>query len=90
MGQQNADPNVNFFEVQTTFYEYYNDYVATYRQQHGTDPSRVPGYKQFKRWEHFMAQRVSSTEHVLILQQHGKKVKSIASRWEPLMQETGH
>ncbi len=54
------NPNVNFFEVQTTFYQYYNDYVATYRQQNGTDPARVPGYKQFKRWEHFMAQRVSS------------------------------
>ena len=52
------DPTVNFFEVQRSFNEYYNDYVANYRQQFGTDPSRVPGYKQFKRWEAFMAPRV--------------------------------
>ncbi|HMT29121.1 MAG TPA: hypothetical protein PKD91_07570, partial [Bacteroidia bacterium] len=52
------DRNVNFFETQSTFYEYYNNYVSTYRQQNGTDPVRVPGYKQFKRWEGFMAPRV--------------------------------
>ena len=83
------NPNVNFFEVQTTFYEYYNDYVATYRQQNGTDPVRVPGYKQFKRWEHFMAQRVSADGTRLIPLMHGKKAKSIVSRWVLLMQETG-
>ncbi|MBL7913615.1 MAG: PKD domain-containing protein [Bacteroidia bacterium] len=54
------DPNTNFFEVQRSFNEYYNDYVANYRQQFGTDPSRVPGYKQYKRWEYIMAPRVGS------------------------------
>ncbi len=54
------NPNVNFYETQTTFYEFYNDYVSNYRQQNGVDPVRVPGYKQFKRWEWFMAPRVGS------------------------------
>jgi photosystem II stability/assembly factor-like uncharacterized protein len=52
------DPNVNFYEVRDAFNAYYNDYVANYRQQHGTEPAKVPGYKQFKRWEWFMAPRV--------------------------------
>lgn len=54
------DPNVNFFEVRDAFNEYYNDYVENYRLQHGTEPAKVPGYKQFKRWEWFMAPRVGT------------------------------
>jgi PKD repeat protein/photosystem II stability/assembly factor-like uncharacterized protein len=52
------DHNVNFFDVQREFNSYYNDYVANYRMQNGTEPARVPGLKQYKRWEWFMAPRV--------------------------------
>ncbi|HEX5003509.1 MAG TPA: T9SS type A sorting domain-containing protein [Bacteroidia bacterium] len=52
------DHNASFYEAQDLFYKYYNDYKAAYRQQNGTDPVKVPGYKQFKRWEWFMAPRV--------------------------------
>jgi PKD repeat protein len=52
------DPSVNFFETQDAFYQYYNEYRASYRQANGTDPVKVPGYKQYKRWESFMEPRV--------------------------------
>ncbi len=52
------DPNVNFYDVQREFNSYYNDYVSTYRQQNGSNPVRVPGLKQFRRWEWVMAPRV--------------------------------
>lgn len=54
------DPNVNFFEVRDAFNQYYQNYVENYRQQHGTAPVKVPGYKQYKRWEWFMAPRVGA------------------------------
>jgi len=54
------DHNASFYEAQDLFYKYYNDYKAEYRQLNGTDPVKVPGYKQFKRWEWFMAPRVYS------------------------------
>jgi len=54
------DPNVNFFEVQQTFEQYRSDYIANYRAQNGSDPAKVPGEKQFRRWEWFMKPRVES------------------------------
>lgn len=53
------DPNVNFHETQKVFYQYVEKYKTNYRQINGTEPTRIPGYKQFKRWEWFMAPRVS-------------------------------
>jgi len=55
------DPNTNFFETQKTFNQYCADYTATYKQANGTEPTKIPGYKIFKRWEWFMAPRVSAT-----------------------------
>jgi PKD repeat protein/photosystem II stability/assembly factor-like uncharacterized protein len=55
------DPNVNFFEVQKAFNQYAENYKASYRQIHGTEPAKIPGYKQYKRWEWFMQPRVSPT-----------------------------
>ncbi len=66
------DPTANFFDVQNAFNQYYYNYV----QQHGKESKEengilkvkqresefeVPGFEQFKRWEWFMAPRVSST-----------------------------
>lgn len=42
------DPNVNFYEVQRSFNEYWE----------GKDLANAKGWKQFKRWEYFMAPRV--------------------------------
>ncbi|MCF8331876.1 MAG: T9SS type A sorting domain-containing protein [Bacteroidales bacterium] len=41
-------PDVNFYEVQESFYKYWE----------GKEITRGNGWKQFKRWEHFMAPRV--------------------------------
>ncbi|TND04263.1 MAG: glycosyl hydrolase [Bacteroidetes bacterium] len=58
------DPEANFFETQQAFYSYAN----AKRQQLEQDPLalrdqngkvKIPGYKQFKRWEWFMQPRVS-------------------------------
>jgi PKD repeat protein len=54
------DPNTNYFEVRDAFQEYYDNYVQTYRQQHGVEPARVPGHKQFRRWEWFVKPRVNT------------------------------
>lgn len=54
------DPTSNFFEVRETFNEYHTKYVESYRLQNGTEPVKVPGYKQFKRWEWLMAPRVGA------------------------------
>ena len=55
------DPNVNFFETQKTFNQYRNDYIATYRlSNNNAEPAKIPGEKIFKRWEWFMAPRVSA------------------------------
>lgn len=45
------DPNVNFYEVQKSFHEYWKDRPM----------ERSKGYKQFKRWEYFMQPRVFPT-----------------------------
>ena len=42
-------PNVNFHEVQKSFYEYWE----------GKSVTKGNGWKQFKRWEYFMAPRVN-------------------------------
>src|SRR5688572_25905173 len=54
------DPNTNYFEVRDAFNDYYNEYVATYRQMNGAAPAKVPGYKIYKRWEWIVAPRVAS------------------------------
>ena len=54
------DPNTNYFEVRDAFNDYYTNYVATYRQQNGTEPAKVPGYKIYKRWEWIVAPRVGT------------------------------
>ena len=55
------DPKANFFETQKAFNDYVDAYKAEYRQSHNNeDPIRVPGFKQFKRWEWFQAPRVSA------------------------------
>ncbi len=62
------DPNVNFFEVQKTFEEYKEQELAAQARLLATKPlgtelttaeKRISGYKQFKRWEWFMAPRVA-------------------------------
>lgn len=55
------DPNANFFETQYAFNQYVDNYKSTYKQANGVEPAKIPGYKQFKRWEWFMAPRVSQT-----------------------------
>ncbi len=45
------DPNVNFYEVQRSFNEYWQ----------GKDLATAKGWKQFKRWEYFMEPRVYPT-----------------------------
>lgn len=55
------DPNVNLHETQKAFKQYVEKYKADFKQKNGTAPLRVPGYKQFKRWEWFMSPRVSQT-----------------------------
>ena len=52
------DPNTNFKEVQQAFEDYKSNYIAQYRLQNGSDPVKVPGEKQFRRWEWFMSPRV--------------------------------
>ncbi|MGB0523898.1 MAG: VPS10 domain-containing protein [Flammeovirgaceae bacterium] len=59
------DPNVNFYEVQKSFNDYY-----LYREKRGG------GYKQFKRWEHFMKRRTYPS---------GDRIPS-ASRWRESQQ----
>ncbi|MFM7767169.1 MAG: WD40/YVTN/BNR-like repeat-containing protein, partial [Bacteroidota bacterium] len=54
------DPNTNFKEVQQAFEQYKSDYIAQYRLQNGSNPVKVPGEKQFRRWEWFMAPRVGT------------------------------
>lgn len=55
------DPNTNFFETQKAFNKYCDDYRTSYKQVNGKAPEKVPGEKVFKRWEWFMAPRVSQT-----------------------------
>jgi photosystem II stability/assembly factor-like uncharacterized protein len=55
------DPTINFFEVQKAFQQYEKNYREQYRAKNGAEPEKIPGYKQFKRWEWFMAPRVSET-----------------------------
>ena len=43
-----ADPNANFYDIQKAAYEWFDQY--------GT--GKGSGYKQFKRWEHHMEERV--------------------------------
>lgn len=45
------DPNANFYDIQKAFYAEWKD----------KEPSKGQGYKQFKRWENFMAPRVYPT-----------------------------
>src|SRR6188768_4205182 len=47
-----SDPDKNFYEVRDAFNEYWKDKDRTVKGQ---------GYKQFKRWEHFMEPRVYPT-----------------------------
>jgi PKD repeat protein len=65
------DPNANFFDVQKAFYKQYgakeqemmkeriSRINKPYKAEDETD--EIPGYSQFKRWEWFMAPRVSAT-----------------------------
>jgi len=55
------EPNTNFFETQKAFSQYCADYTSTYKQANGTEPTKIPGYKIYKRWEWFMQPRVSET-----------------------------
>jgi hypothetical protein len=43
------DPNANFFETQKAFYTYWE----------GREMTKGSGYKAFKRWEYWMARKVS-------------------------------
>ena len=63
------DPNVNFFEVQKTFNDYYAKKERVMEREMKRASKRkgqveeenefeIPGYNQFKRWEWFMAPRV--------------------------------
>jgi PKD repeat protein/photosystem II stability/assembly factor-like uncharacterized protein len=56
-----VDQNVNLFEVQKTFNEHAQNYKAAYKKANGSEPNRIPGEKQFRRWEYMMAPRVSAT-----------------------------
>lgn len=47
-------PDANFYEVQKSFYEYWD----------GKEVTKGNGWKQFKRWEHFMAPRVDETGRI--------------------------
>ncbi len=66
------DPSVNFFEVQKDFNTYYKNaeremerknrrFFGKGHKDAGEEESEIPGYTQYKRWEWFMAPRVSST-----------------------------
>ena len=66
------DPNVNFYEVQKSFYKYYNKAEQKLEREKrklarktgvavAEGEMEVPGFEQFKRWENFMAPRVSPT-----------------------------
>jgi hypothetical protein len=66
------DPNVNFFEVQNSFNKYAakKDREVERERKRASkrkgeplseEESEIPGYFQYKRWEHFMTPRVSST-----------------------------
>ncbi len=48
------DPEVNFYEVQKSFYEYWD----------GKEVTKGNGWKQFKRWEYFMAPRVNDSGYI--------------------------
>lgn len=71
---QMKDNSVNFFEVQKTFNKYYKkasrelerekakpSYKKRDADAEPEEESEVPGYTQYKRWEWFMAPRVSAT-----------------------------
>ncbi|MDG2245243.1 MAG: hypothetical protein P8L71_02700 [Flavobacteriales bacterium] len=62
-----TDPSVNFYEVQAAFNEYWE----------GKGIEKGKGYKQFKRWEYFMEQRVYPS---------GERFSSMAS-WDALSDE---
>src|SRR4051794_16275040 len=65
------DPSVNFFDVQKAFYKENGakeKAMMRERQLNAGKPykaeneeNEIPGYAQFKRWEWFMAPRVSAT-----------------------------
>ena len=66
------DPNVNFYDVQKTFNQYYEQAErkaerAARRAARSQDKAlaegelEIPGYEQYKRWESFMQPRVSQT-----------------------------
>ncbi len=48
------NPDLNFYEVQKSFNEYWD----------GKEVTRGNGWKQFKRWEHFMAPRVNDSGYI--------------------------
>jgi PKD repeat protein/photosystem II stability/assembly factor-like uncharacterized protein len=65
------DPNANFFEVQKAFNQYYEKAKSEKEREqkrekrrgiavNEEEESEVPGYFQYKRWEWFMASRVSA------------------------------
>ena len=62
--QMMRDPSINFYDVQSAFNQYYNQYVLTHgkepREENGIFKKKehesefeVPGFEQFKRWEWF-------------------------------------
>ena len=66
------DPHVNFFEVQKAFNTYYEKAEREIerekksgffkrRKTTAEEESEIPGFTQYKRWEWFMAPRVSKT-----------------------------
>ena len=66
------DPNVNFYEVQNSFNKYAakKDREVERERKRASkrkgeplseEESEIPGYFQYKRWEYFMAPRVTST-----------------------------
>nr|MBK9652486.1 T9SS type A sorting domain-containing protein [Bacteroidota bacterium] len=66
------DPSVNFFEVQKSFNKQYSKELREMERERkrnaskkdhleNTEENEMPGYAQFKRWEWFMAPRVSQT-----------------------------
>ena len=80
------DPNVNFYEVQAAFEEYWKD----------KEVEKGKGWKQFKRWEAFMEPRVYPTGErpnpgILALQNASESAgENGYGFWEPMGPTTGN
>ena len=84
------NPSTNFFDVQNAFNQYYTNYVQLHgkelKEENGViikkereSEFEVPGFEQYKRWEWFMAPRVSQNgerfDPSIAFSEHNTKVK---------------